>query len=289
MFKIKYFSLFSITLLLIGCSGSDDESISTLEATVTSSNDAPLYDETYTISWESNASQCYATSTTGSWLGELAPSGSQDFVAKREGTANYGVQCRKSINFVNASTDVVVIKDFINYFDFDDVQTRYVSVEFVLGGYPVEGVYDRSINVLKDVYVYGELVASSSVKLESLLSILQDRFLNEDLSAFGDQDLTIESLAQSAAIDYVANQLKINGFVVKIDDIAVVEELNAIYRVENTYLDGFENKRLMFDVLMANDSLVTDVLVIVDGSPIILEGKFSLEELAELVLSESDF
>jgi len=122
MFKIKYFSLFSIILLLIGCSGSD-ENISSLEATVTSSNDAPLYDETYTITWESNASQCYATSTTGSWIGELAPSGSQDFVAKRGGTANYGVQCRKSINFVNASTDVVVNKDFINYFDFDDVQT----------------------------------------------------------------------------------------------------------------------------------------------------------------------
>ena len=122
MFKIKYLTLFSI-LLLIGCSGSDGESVSTLEATVTSSNDAPLYDETYTISWESNASQCYATSTTGSWIGELEPSGSQDFIAKREGTANYGVQCRKSINFVNASTDVVVSKDFIDYFDFDDSQT----------------------------------------------------------------------------------------------------------------------------------------------------------------------
>jgi hypothetical protein len=123
MLKIKYLTLFSITLLLIGCSGSDGESVSTIEATVTSSNDAPLYDETYTISWESNASQCYATSTTGSWIGELEPSGSQDFIAKREGTANYGVQCRKSINFVNASTDVVVNKDFIDYFDFDDSQT----------------------------------------------------------------------------------------------------------------------------------------------------------------------
>ena len=123
MFKIKYLTLFSFTLLLIGCSGSDGESVSTLEATVTSSNDAPLYDETYTISWESNASQCYATSSTGSWLGELPPSGSQDFIAKREGVSNYGVQCRKSINFVNASTDVVVSKDFIDYFDFDEAMT----------------------------------------------------------------------------------------------------------------------------------------------------------------------
>ena len=123
MFKIKYFAAFPIALLLMSCSGSDGDGVSTLEATVTSSNDTPLYDETYTITWESNASQCYANSTTGSWLGELAPSGSQDFVAKKGGTANYGVQCRKSINFVNASTDVVVSKDFINYFDFEDAQT----------------------------------------------------------------------------------------------------------------------------------------------------------------------
>jgi hypothetical protein len=127
-------------LLLIGCSGSDGESVSTLEASVTSSNDAPLYDETYTISWESNASQCYATSTTGSWIGELEPSGSQDFIAKREGTANYGVQCRKSINFVNASTDVVVNKDFINYFDFDDAQT------YDLGSLNISS--DANLNVL---------------------------------------------------------------------------------------------------------------------------------------------
>jgi hypothetical protein len=130
----------SFTLLLIGCSGSDGESVSTLEASVTSSNDAPLYDETYTISWESNASQCYATSTTGSWIGELEPSGSQDFIAKREGTANYGVQCRKSINFVNASTDVVVNKDFIDYFDFDDAQT------YDLGSLNISS--DANLNVL---------------------------------------------------------------------------------------------------------------------------------------------
>ena len=70
-----------------------------MEVSISSSNEAPFYDETYTISWESNASQCYAASNTGSWLGELPPSGSQEFVAKREGVSNYGIQCRRSINF----------------------------------------------------------------------------------------------------------------------------------------------------------------------------------------------
>ena len=78
----------------------------------------PNYNETYTISWQSNASQCYAQSATGSWLGELDSSGSQDFIAKREGVANYGIQCRTSIDFASASIDVQVQKDFIDYFDF---------------------------------------------------------------------------------------------------------------------------------------------------------------------------
>ena len=123
MFKLNNFITLSVILALVGCSGSDSDGLSTIEATVTSSNDNPAYDEVYTISWQSNASQCYATSSTGSWLGEIEPSGSQDFVAKREGIANYGVQCRTSINFVNASTDVTVSKEFKDYFDYIDVDT----------------------------------------------------------------------------------------------------------------------------------------------------------------------
>ena len=129
MFKLNNFITLSVILALVGCSGSDSDGLSTIEATVTSSNDNPAYDEVYTISWQSNASQCYATSSTGSWLGEIEPSGSQDFVAKREGIANYGVQCRTSINFVNASTDVTVSKEFKDYFDYIDVDT------FDLGSY----------------------------------------------------------------------------------------------------------------------------------------------------------
>jgi len=123
MFKINLLKTIPVILLLMSCSGGDDDNTFVLEASISSSNDNPAYNETYTISWESNASQCYANSTTGSWLGELDPSGSQEFVAKKGGISNYGVQCRKSINFVNASTDVDVSKDFIDYFDYEDAQT----------------------------------------------------------------------------------------------------------------------------------------------------------------------
>ena len=123
MFKAKNLIFLSIFVLLVGCSGGDDDSINAVEVTISSSNEEPNYNETYTISWESNASQCYAQSITGSWLGELEPSGSQDFVAKREGLANYGLQCRTSINFASASTDIEVQKDFVDYFDFTNAES----------------------------------------------------------------------------------------------------------------------------------------------------------------------
>ena len=127
MFKAKNLIFLSIFVLLAGCSGGDDDSINAVEVTISSSNEEPNYNETYTISWESNASQCYAQSNTGSWLGELEPSGSQDFVAKREGLANYGLQCRTSINFASASTDIEVQKDFIDYFDFTNAESFNVG------------------------------------------------------------------------------------------------------------------------------------------------------------------
>ena len=127
MFKAKNLIFLSIFLLLVGCSGGDDDSINAVEVTISSSNEQPNYNETYTISWESNASQCYAQSITGSWLGELEPSGSQDFIAKREGLANYGLQCRTSINFASASTDIEVQKDFIDYFDFTNAESFNVG------------------------------------------------------------------------------------------------------------------------------------------------------------------
>lgn len=149
MFKNKNFLIFPVIFLLIGCSSGDDDNIALLEASVSSSNDAPAYDETYTISWQSNASQCYATSTTGSWLGELETSGSREFVAKRKGIANYGIQCRTSINFVNASTEIEVTKDFIDYFDFDDVETFDLgSLEFGIE-HSLEAI-DTSIGYFND-------------------------------------------------------------------------------------------------------------------------------------------
>ena len=144
MFNFKNLFVYISLLILVSCSGTDGDSLPPLEVSISSSNEAPFYDETYTISWESNASQCYAASNTGSWLGELPPSGSQDFVAKREGVSNYGIQCRRSINFENAIVDVVVEKDFINYFDYEDIPVLNIG-SLTLDSDSVLEVLDSSI------------------------------------------------------------------------------------------------------------------------------------------------
>lgn len=186
MFKLNNFITLSVILALVGCSGSDGEGLSTIEATVTSSNDNPAYDEVYTISWQSNASQCYATSVTGSWLGELEPSGSQDFVAKREGIANYGVQCRTSINFVNASTDVTVSKEFKDYFDYIDVDT------FDLGSLSLSAssqvsvldttIADFNADFRLDLVMLLEVIASSDTRYYFLT------FYGQDVSTITEDD-----------------------------------------------------------------------------------------------------
>ena len=186
MFKLNNFITLSVILALVGCSGSDSDSLLTIEATVTSSNDNPAYDEVYTISWQSNASQCYATSVTGSWLGELEPSGSQDFVAKREGIANYGVQCRTSINFVNASTDVTVSKEFKDYFDYIDVDTFDLG-SLSLSASSQVSVLDTTIadfnsDFRLDLVMLLEVIASSDTRYYFLT------FYGQDVSSITEDD-----------------------------------------------------------------------------------------------------
>ena len=186
MFKLNNFITLSVILALVGCSGSDSDSLLTIEATVTSSNDNPAYDEVYTISWQSNASQCYATSVTGSWLGELEPSGSQDFVAKREGIANYGIQCRTSINFVNASTDVTVSKEFKDYFDYLDVDTFDLG-SLSLSASSQVSVLDTTIadfnsDFRLDLVMLLEVIASSDTRYYFLT------FYGQDVSTITEDD-----------------------------------------------------------------------------------------------------
>ncbi len=165
------------------------------------------------------------------------------------------------------------------------VDQRYVDVKAVLGGYPFEGQYDRDTDTFIEVYVYEELISDSSVKLDGLLAVLQAKFadLAEDLEILEDEDkLTEETSAQRFARVYIAKKVTEFGFEAELEDVSVVDELNAVYRLENIVLKDVENIEVTFDILM-NGELATNVLLMIDGKPTVLDGKYSLEELVIMV------
>ena len=59
--QIKYILTPLLTLILFGCSGDSGTTPITVEVTMEASSETAQYNETYTISWTSDASQCYAS------------------------------------------------------------------------------------------------------------------------------------------------------------------------------------------------------------------------------------
>ena len=113
----KYLSIFFLSFIIVGCGGGSQTDPITVEVTMESSAEVVQYNETYTISWTSNGSQCYAS---GAWSGERPVSGSETFTAKTNGPVGYGMECRKNNTFAQAQAVVTLEKDFINSFDFKD-------------------------------------------------------------------------------------------------------------------------------------------------------------------------
>ena len=113
----KYLLIFSLSFIIVGCGSGSETNPITVEVTMESSAEVVQYNETYTISWTSTGSQCYAS---GSWSGERPVSGSETFIAKTNGQVGYGMECRKNNIFAQAQAVVTLEKDFINSFDFKD-------------------------------------------------------------------------------------------------------------------------------------------------------------------------
>ena len=125
MFKAKNLIFLSIFVLLVGCSGGDDDSINAVEVTISSSNEEPNYNETYTISWESNASQCYASGPL--WSGERELSGSEEFTIKRGGNYTFILECRRNNEFKNQAVLISVNKTLQDHFIFDATEASLLT------------------------------------------------------------------------------------------------------------------------------------------------------------------
>jgi len=170
-----------------------------------------------------------------------------------------------------------------------DAQQRYVDVKGVIGGYPFEAEFDRDQLVLNNVYTYGEIVTDQPVKLSRLLSLLKERFSEVTEDGFSDEEeFTEETLAQRAARAFIKRRLEEMGFVIELDAISVVDENNAVYRVEDTFVEGQTNIVVTFDLVM-NGEIVRNLFVRIDGDPLALTEEYSLDQLLMIIKAEGDF
>ena len=123
----KYFSFFILTSIIVGCGGGSSVTPVEIEVTLDSSAETVQYNDTYTLSWASNASQCYAS---GGWSGEKPLIGTETFTAKTKGPVGYGIECRKNNVFTQAQVVVTLEKEFIDSFDFKDEEVQeLLSIE----------------------------------------------------------------------------------------------------------------------------------------------------------------
>ena len=103
-----------------------------------------------------------------------------------------------------------------------------------------------------------------------------------------EEEFTIESVAERAARLFIAELIAGYGFVVEMDDVSVVDELNAIYRVEEIYKDENEDVVMTFDFVMNGEKAI-NLFLVVEGDPFVLDGEYTLEELASVASAEEDF
>lgn len=174
-----------------------------------------------------------------------------------------------------------------------DLSQRYVKISATVQGYPISGMYDRDSGLIKEIYAYEELISDRAVKLSSLFSILSNKFadivpeVKKEVEGEGDEP-NVETYAQRFARSFVAKKVEEAGFVVEMENVEVVDELNAIYRVKDVQISENDKVLLTFDFLM-NGEIATNVYLTVDKSPLVIEGKYTLEELYGIALAEGDF
>ncbi len=170
----------------------------------------------------------------------------------------------------------------------DTVDQRYISIKFVLGGYPVEANYDRDNDAVKDVKVYNQDVADRAIKVSGLLALLQQKFadLADEPKILTADKAAVETAAQRFAKVYIAKKMVELGFNVTAENVKIVDQLNAVYRIDNVTFKENKDLKVTFDVLMSGE-MIANVYLTLKGVPQSLKDKYTFEEFAGLMAAEN--
>lgn len=200
-----------------------------------------------------------------------------------------GESKRSEVSLLDVSAEVLAVfnanEDIENLEigEIKDVDQRFVKVTATIGGYTFEADYDRDKGWIKDVSAFGEVVSEDAVALDALLDLMQKKFADLDVEV-PKEDVPGENYAQRVARAFIAEKLNAAGFVVTLDDVSVVDELAAVYRVESVAVADKKDLELTFDFKM-NGEVAINVYLKTDGVGFVLDGEYSLEDLYKMALS----
>ena len=109
--------LILFTLLVLAACSDKEEPLEELFLELDASSENVDYGDSFTLTWNSNASQCYAA---GRWSGEKPVQGTEEFTIKRGGINSFVLDCRRNNEFINQAVAITIIKSTADYFIFDE-------------------------------------------------------------------------------------------------------------------------------------------------------------------------
>ena len=112
--RIKQTILTTLALFTLGACGVDQEELEELFVELDTSAESVEYGESFTLTWNSNASQCYASGSF--WFGERPISGTEEITVKRGGPGTYILECRRNNEFANQALEVTINKTVADHF-----------------------------------------------------------------------------------------------------------------------------------------------------------------------------
>lgn len=168
----------------------------------------------------------------------------------------------------------------------DDIGQRFIDLSAKIEGYEFEAIYDRYNNSLNDIFAYEKSVSDRPVRFANLLALMEAQFADFDLDE--EPALTVESHAERVARNFIKEKIEVYGFVLDIESVKTVRDEESVFRVSETYLEGYQNVIVTFDFVSSEEHLI-NLYLIVKGKPVLLEGPYTLDELSDLIIAEADF
>lgn len=176
----------------------------------------------------------------------------------------------------------------------DDIQDGDQLIKIksaTLNAFNISGVYDREKGLMSDIYVGGNLLSKSAVKLKNIEVLLNNKFgsLKENLSTDStinseNQNVVKVNKKQKLLITLFVNKLQNIGIEIEDSDVEVLNEDNGDFHVVGLAMSDAAEALYSFDVLGGGD-VASNIYIITLRHQIKLKEDVDLKDLSSSVKS----